>query len=618
MRIIWRIVQRTFKYKWLLTTAYLSVLGVTFFSLLVPRLMGQAIDTALISGERGQLLTLAAAVLLVSVARGVFAYGQQYLGESIGQRVAYDLRNEFYDHLQRMSFSFHDREQTGNLMSKATADVEGVRMFVQAGLIRAVYTVLIFVGVGAAMALLEWKLALLCLLFAPVVLWNTGRTMLQLRREWLAVQNEMGLMTTVLQENLSGQRVVKAFAAEDHERARFNIHARNVTDHAYKAAILQASNTSFFTIYQLGVTVLVLWEGGRLVIGHEITLGDLTQFIFYLGMLGQPIRQTSFIINSFSRALSAGQRIFATLDAASPVREKPDAIALPRLRGQVVFEDVSFAYDTLSPVLKDIRLEAKPAQVIALVGGPGSGKSTLMHLLPRFYDVTGGRITVDGIDVRDATLQSLRANIGMVQQDVFMFTTTIRENIAYGKADATQEQIERAAKIAHLHDFIMTMPDKYDTWVGERGATLSGGQRQRLAIARTVLLDPPILILDDSTSSVDTETEHLIRQALVEVMKGRTTFVIAHRLSTVKNADMILVLKDGQIVQRGTHQELLSVPGPYSEIYELQLRPEEGVLIGAGSASDKNRAEGAAGVRANGHNGIAAGNGARSDAWRTS
>ncbi|MBI4312257.1 MAG: ABC transporter ATP-binding protein [Chloroflexi bacterium] len=590
MRIIWRITKKTFKYKWVLLLAYLSVFGVTVFSLLVPRLLGDAIDSVLTAPDRGHLLLLAGGILGLSIARGIAAYGQQYLGESIGQWVAYDLRNEFYDHLQRMSFAFHDKEQTGNLMSKATADVESVRMFIQAGLIRAVYMLILFLGVGAAIFLLNWKLALLSLLFAPYVVWSTARVTIRLRREWLAVQNEMGRMTTILQENLSGQRVVKAFAADEHERGKFRDSATKVSDHSYTAAIHQASNTSLVTLYHMGATVLILWAGGRQVLAGELTAGGLAQFIFYLGIMAQPVRMSSWIINTYSRAVSSGQRLFATLDAASPVREKPDATVLPRLKGHVKFEDVSFSYDAISPVLKGINLEAKPAQVIALVGAPGSGKSTLAHLLPRFYDVTSGHVTVDGIDVRDTTLQSLRANIGAVQQDVFLFTTTIRDNIAYGKTDATQEEVERAAKIAQLHDFIMTLPEGYDTWVGERGITLSGGQRQRLAIARTVLLDPPILILDDSTSSVDTETEHLIRAALVDVMKGRTTFVIAHRLSTVKNADVIVVLKDGEIIQQGSHQELVGVPGPYSEIYELQLRPQDALAAGVNAVNGRNGA----------------------------
>ena len=592
MRILWRITKRALKYKERLALVYVSVAGVTAFALVIPSLLGNAIDAVLpqdgvVSPDAsGELLIIALAILAVSVLRGIFAFGQQYLGEAIGQRVAYDLRNDFYDHLQRLSFAFHDKEQTGNLMSKATADVEGIRMFVQTGLIRSVYMVLLIIGVGTLMFLLNWQLALLSLVFVPIVLWRGAYQIIRLRREWVAVQDEMGHMTTVLQENLSGQRVVKAFAAEDHERGKFYRRAANVASHSYRAEVYQASNTGMMTFFYVGATILILWVGGRMVIGGTLSAGELAQVIFYLGLLAQPVRMAAWIVNSFSRAIPAGQRIFATLDAESPVQEKKIAQVLPRVQGHVRFEDVSFGYDAVSPVLRHVSFEAEPTKVVALVGAPGSGKSTIVHLIPRFYDVTQGRTIIDGVDVRDVTLASLRANIGIVQQDVFLFTSTIRENIAYGAVDASLDQVVHAAKIAQLHDFIASLPDGYDTWVGERGITLSGGQRQRLAIARTMLLDPPILILDDSTSSVDTETEHLIRQALAGAMKGRTTFVIAHRLSTVKNADLILVLREGQIVQHGIHNELLVEPGPYQEIYELQLRPQEAMLTnGAHSES---------------------------------
>ena len=575
MWIIWRIAKITFNYKWTLFLSYLSILGVTVFAMLVPMLLGDAIDSVMTSGERDRLIYLSVAILVLSVGRGIAAYGQQYLGEAIGQEVAYDLRNQFYDHLQRLSFAFHDREQTGNLMSKATADVEGIRMFVQAGLVRAVQMIALFIGVGIAMFLLSWELALLSMLLAPLVVWRGGKITIDLRRQWFHVQTEMGHMTTVLQESLAGQKVVKAFAAEDYERDKFSFRAGKVSDHSYNAAVLQAANTAMFTIYHIGIMVVILWAGGREVIAGTLSEGQLAQFIFYLGLLTQPVRMSSFVINSYSRGLSAGQRLFDTLDVMSPVQQKPDPVELTRVSGHVEFKNVVFGYGAGSPVLKGINLEAKPTQVIAVVGAPGSGKSTLIHLIPRFYDVTGGQITIDGVDVRDVSLASLRNNIGIVQQDVFMFTTSIRGNIAYGNVDASPDEIESAAKIAQLHNFVVTLPDGYETWVGERGATLSGGQRQRLSIARTMLLDPPILILDDSTSSVDTETEHLIRLALQEVMKGRTTFVIAHRLSTVKNADMILVLRDGEIVQQGTHEELVNQPGPYQGIYELQLRPQD-------------------------------------------
>ena len=590
MRIIWRITKLAARYRVRLTLAYISVLGVSAFSMMIPKLLGNAIDAVLSAGDQARLLYLAGAILIASLLRGIFAFGQQYLGESLGQRVAYDLRNEFYDHLQRMSFAFHDKEQTGNLMSKATADVDGARMFVQTGLIRSVYMASLVVGVGIMMFLLNRQLALLSLALVPFVIWRGGYLVLRLRKEWLAIEDEAGHMTTVLQENLVGQRVVKAFAADEYERRRFYHRAANIFDHSYRAEMLQASNGGMMTLFHLGTTLLILYVGGRYVIQGTMTPGELAQFIFYMGLLAMPVRMAAWIVNSFSRAISCGQRIFATLDAESPVQERKNAVALPRVQGHVRFEDVSFSYDTISPVLKHITFEAEPTNVVALVGAPGSGKSTIGHLLPRFYDVTAGRVTIDGVDIRDTTLASLRANIGIVQQDVFLFTSTIRDNIAYGAVGASSEQIVRAAEIAQLHDFILSLPNGYDTWVGERGITLSGGQRQRLAIARTILLDPPILILDDSTSSVDTETEHLIRRALVEVMKGRTTFVIAHRLSTVKSANLILVLREGQIVQRGTHQELLSQPGPYQEVYELQLRPQEATLTNSASQEDHQAA----------------------------
>jgi len=312
----------------------------------------------------------------------------------------------------------------------------------------------------------------------------------------------------------------------------------------------------------------------------------LAKFILYLNELTFPIRMTAFVVNSFSRAISSGRRLFDVLDARSPVEEKPDAQDMGRKEGYTRFQDVSFSYDSLVPALRHVDIAARPGQIIAILGAPGSGKSTIVNLLPRFYDATGGKITIDDIDIRDFTLASLRRNVGIVQQDIFLFSATIKDNIAYGVAGASTDDVVRAAKVAQLHDHIMSLPHGYDTWVGERGVTLSGGQRQRLAIARTVLLDPPILVLDDSTSSVDVETERLIHRAMIEAMKGRTTFVIAHRLSTVREADQILVLKDGEVVERGTHQNLISQRGIYREIYELQLRPQEELLLDAAIPGD--------------------------------
>ena len=445
--------------------------------------------------------------------------------------------------------------------------------------------VLLILGVSVILVISSWKLALMSLVFVPFIILRTATIMLEMRRNWMAERTEMGYLNTVLQENLAGQRVVKAFAAEDLEKGKFNYHASEVARYGFTAERLQAITTSLNNFFLLGGTAVILWFGGLQVVEGVMTEGELVSFLLYMGLLAIPVRMTAWIVNSFSRAMSSGERIFYVLDAESPVQEKRNALDVGRVGGDVRFEDVSFGYSELSPVLKGVDFEAPRTKVIAILGAPGSGKTTVVHLIPRFYDVTEGRITIDGMDIRDATLASLRRNVGIVQQDVFIFTSTIRANIAYGSVDAPFEEVVRAAKAAQLHDYIESMPDGYDTYVGERGVTLSGGQRQRLAIARTLLLDPPILILDDSTSSVDTQTEHLIRQALDTVIQGRTTFVIAHRLSSVKNADMILVMKEGRIVQKGVHEELVVVPGPYQEIYELQLRPQEVEVNGGGTLS---------------------------------
>ena len=579
MRILVRLTGLAWKHKWTLIAAYACLLISSFAFLALPKLLGTAIDSAIKSGLRSSLIYLALAVVGVSAVRGISAFWQTYLGEVLSQKVAYDLRNAFYDRLQHLSFAYHDQQHTGNLMSRATVDVENIRMFINFGLIRTLQVVILLVGVAVIMLTSDWKLALLSLCFTPLLVYRSVVLSRAMRKTWLRIQELLGQMTTVLQENLIGVRVVKSFAAEDYERQKFDDKAWRVSEENMEANRLQAVNAPLITFVFTIAMGLILWYGGRQVVNGSMTAGEISTFLFYMGILGQPVRMSGWLINSFSRASSSGERIFQILDTQSPVREKPDAVELPRVEGYVRFENVSFGYRPATPAIRGIDLEVKPGQVVALLGAPGSGKSTIVHLLPRFYDVDGGRITVDSIDVRDATLESLRRNVGIVLQDVFLFTSTIKENISYGSLKASDGEIIQAAKVAQLHDFIASLPQGYDTWVGERGVTLSGGQRQRLAIARTILLNPPILILDDSTSSVDANTEHLIRQALNYIMSGRTTFVIAHRLSTVRRADLILVLDNGQIIERGTHEELLEIGGKYREIHDLQLRPQEEVLL---------------------------------------
>ena len=557
--------------------------GALISFVLIPRYLGEAIDAveeALETGTYSQdtFITIVGVILALSVIRGVFSFFQQYLGEALSQLVSYDIRNSLYDHVQHMSFGFHDRYHTGALMSRAITDVENIRMFINMGLVRTPYFLALFLAVAVILFIKDWRLGLISASFMPVVMIYSAMIRLKMRNIWLIVQEKMAEMSTVLQENFTGIRVVKAFAAESHEEAKFERRNREVASHFIEAERMRASSTSFMLFTFLMAMGLIIFFGGRRVMSGDMSVGELTEFFVYLQMLQMPVRMAGWLVNSYARAASAGQRLFEILDAKSPVQEAPNARELDRPRGHVKLENVTFSYDHTRRVLRGIDLEARPGQVIALLGAPGSGKTSVVNLIPRFYDVTGGRITIDGADIRNLTLESLRRNIGIVQQDVFLFTTSIRENISYGNIEATQEMIERAAKIAQMHEFIQTLPDGYDTHVGERGSTLSGGQRQRMSIARAVLLDPPVLILDDSTSSVDAQTEAQIRIAMESVMEGRTTFVIAHRLSTVHRADSIVVMKDGQIAEQGTHQELLEHNGLYREIYDLQLRPQEEVM----------------------------------------
>ena len=598
MQILVRITKIAWQFRASLIFAYLSFFAAVGVSLLIPQLFGEAIDL-LVEVDKGTvvgkvietdtLLYLALAILGASILRGFLDFARTYCTDSLSQKVSYDIRNRFYDKLQHLSFAYHDKEHTGDLMSKATADVEAIRRFVNMGLVRALEVVVRTIALVAILSLMNWELTLISLVFVPFIVIRSSMVMGRLRAMWTRVQQRMGEAVTILQENLVGIHVVKAFASEEFEKEKFARKAEELREEYYQSERLQGTNSAWMTFFFTAGLGLIIWYGGWEVIRGDLTAGGLTKFILYLNQLTFPIRMSSFIINSFSRAISSGTRLFDVLDAESPVVEKPNAQALERAQGLVEFEDISFAYEGRLPALQHVSISAKPNQITAILGAPGSGKSTIVNLLPRFYDVSEGRITIDGVDVRDFTLDSLRHNVGIVQQDVFLFSATIHDNIAYGVKDATREDVIRAAKVAQLHGHIDSLEDGYDTWVGERGSTLSGGQRQRLSIARSILIDPPVLILDDSTSSVDVQTERMIHQAMVNVMKDRTTFVIAHRLSTVREADLIIVLKDGQIAEQGNHEELLAANGIYQDIYDLQLQPQEELLLDASLTTD-NRA----------------------------
>jgi ATP-binding cassette subfamily B protein len=559
-----------------LLLAALCVFAASAFVLVQPKLIGWAVQLGVQRSSDKHLLVVAAgAILAASILRGLFTFGQSYLGEWLSQHVAFDIRNAIYERLQRLSYAYHDKAQIGQIMSRATQDVEGVRFYISMGLLRLVYTAVLLVVALVLMALADLRLALASWVFLPAIAAISIISQSKLRPVWMRVQEQQGRMSTVLQENLSGMRVVKSFAREAFESAKFWKEIEALFKDSYYTNRVMARVSPLMTVLGGMAIVTTIWYGGHEVARGHLSIGDLTAFLFYLQLLQMPVRSLGFIVNIVARATSSGQRIYEILDAESAVKEKPNAIELKDVKGHVRFEDVSFGYDAISPVLRHISFEARPGEMVALLGPTGSGKSTIVNLLPRFYDVTGGRITIDGIDIRDVTLASLRRSIGIVQQDVFLFIDTIRENIRYGRPDATDEEVIQAAKVARIHDFIMSLPDGYDTWVGERGVTLSGGQKQRIAIARTLLLNPAILVFDDSTSSVDMETEYLIQQALAELMRGRTTFVIAQRLRTVERADQILVLRRGEIVERGRHEELLAKGGLYRQIYDLELREQE-------------------------------------------
>jgi len=562
-------------YRWSLAVSIVLAVASQAASIGLVLVTGSVIDRAIVPHDRGALWTLIWIAVALGVAKALLMMGRRFISGWQALGVEFDLRNAFYSHLVRMSFGFYDRHQTGQLMSRATVDLQSVRFFLGYGLIFFFQHVLTIVGVTAVMLYLDWRLALVALAVTPLIVALAYRYSHVSHPILRDVQQKMADVATVAEENVVGVHVVKAFAQEDAELTKFSRRSEAVFTRSVDANRQRALYVPLLSFVPLIAQAAVLLADGWMVVQGSLSVGDYFRFNIFVTMLIMPLRMLGMWIGQAQRATASGERIFQVLDEPEEVSDGPEAVDLPDGPGRVRFEHVSFGYDPARLVLEDIDLEIEPGRTVALIGHTGSGKTTLAALVPRFYDVTEGRVTIDGHDLRDVTLASLRSEIGVVAQDPFLFSATVRENIAFGAPWAEDEDVERAAQLAQAHGFIEALPDGYDTVIGERGITLSGGQRQRIAIARALIVDPRVLILDDATASVDATTEALIRSGLREAMEGRTTLIIAHRLSTIALADELVVLDRGEIAARGTHDELLASSEVYREIYEHGLLERE-------------------------------------------
>jgi len=588
-----RIMRMTLRHPWQVAITIVSTFIAATLQLFIPRLLGRAIDQAqgVMAAGAGAaaeqaLWTTALTLLVVSILRGLFTMAQNYYGEAVGHHTGYELRLAFYEKIQRLSFSFHDKVHTGDLITLGLLDLDGVRMFFATGVLRVVLLG-VLIGVGAYLLIsTDLVLGLLSLSFVPFVAWRSSVTQLRLRSTWLTLQERLSVLSRVMDENLGGIRVVRAFAAQRHELAKFDRAKKSALELANERVDIRVANTSAMNFSFLAAMGLVLWFGGQKVMAGQISVGTLAQFLTFMTILQMPVRQLGLMVNSFARASTCGSRLFELLDTELDITDAPNAKDLVVTGGVLRFDNVGFRYDGTGgrPALSGISFEARPGDTIGIVGPPGSGKSTIAHLIPRFYDATSGAVTIDGQDIRKVTLRSLRKAVGIVQQDAFLFTTSIENNIAYGNPWARETRIERAAESAQLHNYIIGLPTGYDSVVGERGASLSGGQRQRLTIARSLMLRPSVLVFDDSTAAVDAGTEQRIRAAMKRFAKDRVTLIISHRLSSLMHADQILFVEGGRIVERGTHEELLALGGRYRALHDLQLRPEDERSAAQGAA----------------------------------
>ena len=591
LQSLWRAFAYLKPYKRIVVGVYAIMLVINLMNVLIPQFIRWIIDRGIIVRDLQLLGWSVLGLLGLVLLKGVLTFFQGRSTEVASQSVAYDLRNAIQTKLTQLSFSYHDQTETGQLLSRTLSDVERIRFLTGRAVFRIVDTLVLFTGTAAILAWMNPRLTLLALCTMPLLVYRALKFGSQYRPLSVAIQEQLATLTSRVEQNLRGTRVVKAFAQETVQTEAFEKENQAWFNLAALAARLQGFNTPLLDLIANIGTVFIIWYGGSLVIQQQLTLGELVAFSTYLAQLTGPVRFLGMIIPAIAMASASAERVFEILDAQSEVKNLPDAVPLPASQGHVRFDQITFAYADGHTVLKEIDLEAQPGQIIALVGPTGSGKSSIINLIPRFYDPTAGRILIDGHDIRQFTLQSLRSQIGIVLQETILFAASIRENIAFGRPEASEAEIIAAARAAQAYEFISQMPEGFDTYVGERGVTLSGGQKQRVAIARALLTDPRILILDDATASVDTGTEQLLQKALDRLMQGRTTFVIAHRLSTVRRADMILVLDKGQIVDRGRHETLLRDSAHYAEIYRRQLQPQETALAGPPQTKPRRRAK---------------------------
>ncbi|NLI60577.1 MAG: ABC transporter ATP-binding protein [Clostridiales bacterium] len=574
MHIIKRILGYLGRYKGRAIIAVTLLILFAGLNMISPIITKHLIDDVIRGGNRELFPILIIATLIIAAIKGIGLYFRVYFFENVSQHCMYDLRNEMFTHLQDQSFTYFDNNRIGELMSRMTGDLEGIRAFIAGGIATLLENFIYFIGTTIVLFSMNPKLAVVSLAVSPFVAWLAVRFDTRIRPAFGAIREQQAALNTATQENIAGVRVVKAFAREDFEIQKFGKENKLNLEKNVNASRIWAKYFPIMDFTSSLCTVSVLWYGGRMVAGGEISLGTLVAFNSYLWMLINPMRMLGWVINLMEQAVSSGQRVFDVLDTGSIVTDKEAPYDPEEMQGHVEFQDVSFHYgDTRA--LSNINLRAPAGKTVAIMGTTGAGKTSIINALNRFYDISKGRVLVDGVDVRDWKLNALRENIGIVMQDVFLFSATIEENIMYGNPKATREEVIKAARIADAHNFIVEMPQGYDTIVGERGMGLSGGQKQRIAIARAVIKNPKILIMDDCTSAVDMETEYSIQQALKGIMEGRTTFIIAHRISSVKDADEIIVLDDGQIVERGTHHQLLKQRGEYYEIYSQQYKDFE-------------------------------------------